>query len=112
MCLTVGVFKGPLSQYLKTSPKITPTEQYANIMIFAFAGHDTTGHTLTWLIYELAKNIDIQINRYKRLMATRGTSDPQGVVFPKCFFEERNMRVTAEYENVSKKRKRRILMFR
>ena len=29
-------------------------------MIFSFAGHDTTGHTLTWLIYELCNNISIQ----------------------------------------------------
>ena len=33
----------------------TETENYGNALLFTFAGHDTTGHTLTWLIYELAK---------------------------------------------------------
>ena len=29
-----------------------------NMLLFAFAGHDTTGHTLTWLLYELCKHPD------------------------------------------------------
>ena len=32
-----------------------------NAFIFAFAGHDTTGHTLTWLTYEMAKNPTLQV---------------------------------------------------
>lgn len=33
-----------------------PEKAYGNMILFAFAGHDTTGHTLTWLLYELCKH--------------------------------------------------------
>lgn len=55
-----GKFTGPLSKRLADSPQETETELYANIMLFFFAGHDTTGHTLTWLFYELSRNPLIQ----------------------------------------------------
>ena len=29
---------------------------FGNGLIFAFAGHDTTGHTLTWMLMELCRN--------------------------------------------------------
>ena len=45
--------KGPLSKILDTE---VTKKNIGNILIFAFAGHDTTGHTLTWLLYELCKN--------------------------------------------------------
>merc|ERR1712160_148288 len=35
-------------------------DKLGNIFIFAFAGHDTTGHTLTWLLFELTKRPDLQ----------------------------------------------------
>ena len=47
---------GPLSQSIKDRVPETDTEQYGNALILSFAGHDTTGHTLSWLLYELCKN--------------------------------------------------------
>ena len=38
----------------------THTRQFGNAIIFAFAGHDTTGHTMTWMTYELSKRPDLQ----------------------------------------------------
>eukprot|EP00756_Hemistasia_phaeocysticola_P008845 Hpha_TRINITY_DN14744_c0_g1::TRINITY_DN14744_c0_g1_i1::g.103168::m.103168/K07440/CYP46A1; cholesterol 24-hydroxylase len=53
--------RGPLSRLIDTT---TPDEdtltKTGNAMIFAFAGHDTTGHTMTWLLFELAKNPALQ----------------------------------------------------
>lgn len=46
---------GPLSEVIKSSSK-DEIQFIGNILIFAFAGHDTTGHTLSWLLYELCKN--------------------------------------------------------
>ena len=55
-----GKFNGPLSKVLNITPQETETELYGNLMTFSFAGHDTTGNTLAWLIYELCKNINLQ----------------------------------------------------
>ena len=51
---------GPLGYTLKNRNPETDTEKYGNSLIYAFAGHDTTGHTLTWLLFELCKNFNIQ----------------------------------------------------
>merc|ERR1712096_563356 len=40
-----------------------------NAFIFAFAGHDTTGHTLTWLVFELCRHPHHQ-RRLSRLIET------------------------------------------
>ena len=45
--------KGPLSQVFDVNEDLSKNK--GNMLIFAFAGHDTTGHTLTWLLYELCK---------------------------------------------------------
>ena len=54
--------KGPLSKVFKKYESSTNSERekYGNSIIFTFAGHDTTGHTLTWLIYELSKHPEYQ----------------------------------------------------
>eukprot|EP00913_Durusdinium_trenchii_P029038 g27227.t1 len=31
-----------------------------NLLLILFAGHDTTGHTMTWLLFELARHPEIQ----------------------------------------------------
>ena len=53
---------GPLSEAIKerTKNRQSDKEMINNVLIFTFAGHDTTAHTLTWLIYELCKNMEYQ----------------------------------------------------
>ena len=48
------ISNGPASKYFQSSDDIE--KNIGNIILFAFAGHDTTGHTLTWLLYELGKH--------------------------------------------------------
>ena len=45
---------GPASVLFHESKDIP--KNIGNMILFAFAGHDTTGHTLTWLLYELCKH--------------------------------------------------------
>eukprot|EP00439_Symbiodinium_sp_Y106_P079836 s562_g18.t1 len=51
--------KGPLSKVLRTA-ELSPASLYGNLLLILFAGHDTTGHTMTWLLFELARNPHIQ----------------------------------------------------
>lgn len=51
--------RGPLSRALQTGNFHASTD-YGNLLLILFAGHDTTGHTMTWLTFELARHPDIQ----------------------------------------------------
>ena len=51
---------GPLAEAFQDREAWTKTEPIGNAVLFAFAGHDTTGHTLAWLFYELAHNLKAQ----------------------------------------------------
>lgn len=51
--------RGPLSNRLAALESDYFTAQ-GNALIFEFAGHDTTGHTMTWLLFELAKRPEYQ----------------------------------------------------
>jgi len=58
-----GDFKGTGSFTSKTSEKYNNQEfmtKFGNGMIFAFAGHDTTGNTMTWMTFELARHPEFQ----------------------------------------------------
>jgi len=54
---------GPLSKSVAragTELNMNLKDQFGNMMLILFAGHDTTGHTMTWLTFELARNPKFQ----------------------------------------------------
>mmetsp|Transcript_2120 Transcript_2120/g.4105 ORF Transcript_2120/g.4105 Transcript_2120/m.4105 type:complete len:492 (+) Transcript_2120:1756-3231(+) len=79
------VVHGPLSNRI-ADLKSDRSTLLGNALIFAFAGHDTTGHTLTWLLFELAKHPQYQKELQREVDA---------------FFEEIGNRAV-EYEDLKK----------
>ena len=73
----------------KTQERLNRMTDFGNAFIFAFAGHDTTGHTLTWLTYELAKRPEMQqrmvdeVDAFWEKFGDRpiGTGEPDSVEF-------------------------------
>lgn len=54
---------GPLSKAVHnaaTDLDMNIYDQFGNMMLILFAGHDTTAHTMTWCAYELARNPQYQ----------------------------------------------------
>jgi len=54
---------GPLSKSVARAGKelgMNLKDQFGNMLLILFAGHDTTGHTMTWLTFELARKPKLQ----------------------------------------------------
>ena len=54
---------GPLSKSVDNAAKdlgLNVADQFGNMLLILFAGHDTTAHTMTWLTYELAHHPEYQ----------------------------------------------------
>eukprot|EP01060_Flectonema_neradi_P010097 TRINITY_DN17225_c0_g1_i1.p1 TRINITY_DN17225_c0_g1~~TRINITY_DN17225_c0_g1_i1.p1 ORF type:complete len:568 (+),score=117.18 TRINITY_DN17225_c0_g1_i1:54-1706(+) len=57
----------PLAKAILDASRDCKATLYGNNVIFSFAGHDTTGHTMTWLLYELSRHPDIQKRLQKEI---------------------------------------------
>ena len=51
---------GPHTVNPENMPNLAKATTIGNLQIFSFAGHDTTGHTMSWLCYELSNNLPVQ----------------------------------------------------
>ena len=54
---------GPLSKAVVNASEdmdMNLYDQFGNMLLILFAGHDTTAHTMTWLTYELARHPEYQ----------------------------------------------------
>jgi cytochrome P450 len=58
------ISSGPASQLFNGKDKL---KDIGNMILFSFAGHDTTGHTLTWLLYELCKHPEYKTRLIKEI---------------------------------------------
>jgi len=57
---------GPLARALRSSG-LPPSADYGNLLLILFAGHDTTGHTMTWFMFEIARHPEIQRALHKEV---------------------------------------------
>lgn len=58
--------RGPLSRAVQNSG-LPASADYGNMLLILFAGHDTTGHTMTWFLFELARHPEIQTALHKEV---------------------------------------------
>jgi cytochrome P450 len=70
---------GPLSRALQLS-SFDPATNYGNALLILFAGHDTTGHAMTWLLFELSRHPEYQRKLQREVdefFGALGGRDPQ-----------------------------------
>merc|ERR1719235_1851211 len=58
--------KAPLSRAVQTGDFDRSTD-FGNLLLILFAGHDTTGHAMTWLLFELARHREHQEDLQREL---------------------------------------------
>jgi len=71
--------RGPLSRAVQNAG-LSPSADYGNMLLILFAGHDTTGHTMTWLLFELARHPELQHELQQEVdafFAALGGRDPE-----------------------------------
>jgi len=72
---------GPLSKSVELAASelgMNLKDQFGNMMLILFAGHDTTAHTMTWMTYELARHPEYQARLHAevdQLFETLGDRD-------------------------------------
>jgi len=69
---------GPLSRAVGTSD-LPGSANFGNMLLILFAGHDTTGHTMTWMLFELARHRAVQLELQREVDAffeAQGGRDP------------------------------------
>ena len=61
-------------------------DQFGNMMLILFAGHDTTAHTMTWFTYEMAKHPEHQVRLQREVDALFDSLDQEGrdMVYEDC----------------------------
>ena len=59
-------------------------DQFGNMMLILFAGHDTTAHTMTWMTYELAKHPEHQARLHAEVDALFAALGGRDMVYEDC----------------------------
>ena len=54
---------------------------FENILLTPLVGHETTAHTLTWFVYALAKNLDVQTRVHASVDDWMYTKKPGALTF-------------------------------
>lgn len=86
-----GRIHGPLMRALQTS-EAGHTADWGNALLILFAGHDTTGHAMTWLLFELARHPESQrelLREVDLFFEVLGGRDPEYTDLSKLTFMDR-----------------------
>lgn len=78
---------GPLSKAIADagdSLNMNIFDQFGNMMVILFAGHDTTAHTMTWFAYEMAKAPELQVRLQAEIDAMFDSLGGRDMTYDDC----------------------------